>query len=378
MVGFRFICFSVTTIATLVALSSTQCFAWQSGSRGSISSGGGAITSSPSFTAPQSFPTPVNSQGFGQPDIGNFQAMPFSQPDTNGLAPQQFQSNQQLAMPQTGSSATSGSGSLGVPQAALIDPVFEINDPLSPYTVDHSAWSCFLSRYLITDSQGLNRLRYGSVTRQDRNSLKCYLQRLQMVDTRTLNRNEQLAFWFNLYNARTVEFVLDNYPIRSIRQIKQNFTDFVGPFDDEGAVTVLGKPLSLTDIESGIVRPVAKDPRIHFALNCASFGCPNLSPTAWTGQNLDQRLNAAAYQYINSDRAVKRSIRGLRVTKIFKWYKADFGETDQAVLNFIRQYADCNTLNKLAGREKIAGYFYDWSLNDARITRRRLLEPLIR
>lgn len=172
--------------------------------------------------------------------------------------------------------------------------------------------------------------------------------------------------------------MLDNYPIRSVRQIKQKLTDFVGPFDDEGAVTVMGKSLALNDIESGIVRPVWNDPRIHYGLNCASFGCPNLSANAWTAENIDGQLNAAAYQYINSGRAVKRDWRGVRIAKIYKWYKDDFGETDEAVLNHIRQYADADTLSMLCGQQKIAGYFYDWSLNDGRILRSRLLEPLIR
>jgi len=145
---------------------------------------------------------------------------------------------------------------------------------------------------------------------------------LQNTDIRALNRDEQLAFWFNIYNAKTA-----------------SITDFVGPFDDEGVVNVLGKPLSLNDIESGIIRPVWKDPRIHYAVNCASFGCPNLSPTAWTAANIDSRLNSAAYDFINSGRAVRSGLRG----------------------------ALCN-------QQSISGYFYDWSLNDAKVTRPRLLE----
>ena len=244
--------------------------------------------------------------------------------------------------------------------------------------MDHSTWDWFLSRYLVTDRQGLNRIRYGNVSCQDRNALQGYLNQLQSTDIRALNRNEQLAYWFNLYNARTVALVLENYPIRSIRQIKQKFTDFVGPFDDEGAVNVLGKSLSLNDIESGIVRPVWNDPRIHYALNCASYGCPNLAPTAWRGYDVDARLNGAAYEYINSGRAVKSGLRGPRLSKIYKWYKADFGDNDQAVLNHVRQYANQNTCRTLGNQQSIAGYHYDWSLNDGRNLRPRILEGLRR
>ena len=379
-------------------LSDRACIACQSGSRGPAAAGSVA-TPTPALAPTQTFSAPLNStplntpsQSFSTPSVlqpQTFQGTQLSQPVyadpsfSNGqFIPQNgttgFSSQPGATSPQPASASGSGSTVAGIPSSSLVDPIFQTSDPSSAYAVDHSAWNCFLSRYLITDRSGINRVRYGQVSRSDRCGLKNYLQQLQSVDTRTLNRNEQLAFWFNLYNARTVDIVLDNYPIRSIRQVKQKFTDFVGPFDDPGAVNVLGKSLSLNDIESGIVRPVWNDPRIHYALNCASYGCPNLSPTAWNAYDLEQRLDSAAYAYINSNRAVKRGVSGVRVAKIYKWYKDDFGGTDQAVLNHIRQYANGNTLNKLRRQSSIRGYFYDWSLNDARIQRRRLLEPLIR
>ena len=389
-------------IAGLILLASSPCVAFQSGGRASAPStsiGSGIPSASPSFatpsfSAPQSFAAPQNfapapnasalpssSYQLGQPVIeglyqgqipnqfGTPSVINNSVPNTTPLTPQ---ATQQPA------ASSSGNSSIGIPESSLVDPIFEISDPYSPHAVDHSTWNCLLARYTVTDAVGVNRLRYRAVTAQDRNALKGYLQYLQSVDTRTLNRNEQLAFWFNLYNARTVDIVLDNYPIRSIRQVKMKFTDFVGPFDDPGAVTVLGKSLSLNDIESGIVRPVWKDPRIHYALNCASYGCPNLAPQAWTAADLDGRLNGAAYEYINSDRAIRSGVFGVKVSKIFKWYKDDFGGSDQAVLNHLRQYANPTTQQKLQGRQSIRGHFYDWSLNDGRITRRRLLERVIR
>lgn len=356
----------------------TPCFAWQSGSRGS-----GAGSASPSFSTPQNFSTPavVNQGGFQSFDsaapLGSLGSpVPF---DTSGSPVTSVGPSQSVLTPAAnGAPSAGGSASFGIPNASLVDPIFQINDPYSPYDVDHRAWDCFLAKYIVTDSQGLNRVRYGDVTGSDHNALKCYLRQLQSTDTRTLNRDAQLAFWFNLYNARTVDLVLDNYPIRSVRQIKEKLTDFVGPFDDAGAVTVLGKPLSLNDIESGIVRPIWNDPRIHYALNCASYGCPNLSPVAWTARNLEGNLNHAACQYINSGRAVKRGLFGVRVAKIYKWYESDFGGSDEAVLNHIARYANGRTLSKLSGRSSIVGYFYDWSLNDAKVRRPRLLEPLIR
>ena len=368
---------------TLVFLLASPAFAMQSGSRSSAPTGSLAPTGQ-SFSAPQ----------FDSPAV-TFEQAPFqasgSAPRSTGSFPteqnfpieQNFSTPQIDAMPQNvsmGESSVMGgsSGSPGIPASSLVDPIFQIHDLNSAYVVDHSIWNQFLARYLVADTTGLNRLRYRHVTCCDRQQLNYYLQQLQATDVRILGRDEQLAFWFNLYNAKTAALILENYPIGSVRQIKQKFTDFVGPFDDEGAVTVLGKSLSLNDIESGIVRPIWNDPRIHYGLNCASFGCPNLAATAWTGYDIDARLNAAAYEFINSGRAVKRGVLGVRVSKIYKWYKADFGDNDQEVLAHISQYTNCQTIRTIGRRRSISGYFYDWSLNDAKILRRRFLEALIR
>jgi len=248
----------------------------------------------------------------------------------------------------------------GVSSGTLVDPVFRANNPNSNYAVDHSSWNQFLSRNVINDGRGVSRVHYGQISGQDRQLLGNYLQRLQGTDIRVLNRNEQFAYWVNLYNARTVKLVLDNYPVRSIQEINNGKA-----FDQAGAVNVLGRNLSLNDIESGIIRPVYNDPRIHYALNCAAYGCPNLARTAYTSQNLNQRLDDAAYQYVNSDRAVQRTASGLRVSKIYDWYKEDFGGTDQAVITHIQQYANPTTLARINGANQIQGYYYDWSLNDS-------------
>ena len=329
------------------------------------------------------FATPVT--GFDQNVFNQgvpLQSMPLNQGLTTGTIPfDQAMPGQAIppsqSMPSSAAGQSGGSSSFGIPESSVVDPIFEINDPNSTIVVDHSSWDNFLAKYVSPDSQGLTRVCYRNVSCQDREALQCYLQQLQSTDVRYLNRNEQLAYWFNLYNARTIAVVLENYPIRSIRQVKQKFTDFVGPFDDEGAVNVLGKSLSLNDIESGIIRPIYNDPRIHYALNCASYGCPNLATRAWQSHDLDARLNAAASDYINSGRAVKSSLCGTKVSKIYKWYAGDFGG-EEGVLNHMRQYANCETLQILNRSNCISGYFYDWSLNDAKIQRRRIFERFIR
>jgi len=388
--------FNLVAIA-LIGLCGTDALA-QSGSRGAATAGSASRvisqaapvqsfqqpaatfqSQSQPFTPQQSFApnqTFAPTQNFA-PDQTFAPTQSFSTPQEFGIdrtfAPAQ-PSMQPIMQTPASADATSGGGSLGIPQSSLVDPVFEVHDPYSAHSVDHSSWDSFLQRYLVTGARGVNRIKYRQVTDRDRQQLNCYLHRLQNTDIRTLNRDEQLAFWFNMYNAKTASIVLDNYPVRSVRRIKQKFTDFVGPFDDEGVVNVLGKPLSLNDIESGIIRPVWKDPRIHYAVNCASFGCPNLSPTAWTAANIDSRLNSAAYDFINSGRAVRSGLRGVRLSKIYKWYKDDFGGDDESVLAHVRQYSDNCTANTLCNRQSISGYFYDWSLNDGKVTRPRLLE----
>lgn len=366
------ICFCVTAV--------TPCLGWQSGSRGAAPSVSGSATRS--FSPEVGGPS-ISGQQFTSPSqsFPILQSSPspqtFASPRTPAPGQFDYSGSGIQAIPQQLPPQPSGGGG-AIPASALNDPIFAVHDAASFYAVDHSAWDNFLSRYLTTDSSGINRVAYGRVVAQDFQALQCYLQRLQSTDIRTLNRDQQLAFWFNLYNARTISLVLENYPVRSVRQIKQNLTDFVGPFDDPGVVTVLGKRLSLNDIESGIIRPVWRDPRIHYALNCASYGCPNLATTAWTGHDLDARLNNAAYQYINSNRAFKVGPLGLRASKIYKWYEEDFGGGEAGVLNHARQFANQQTLNKLCGRQSIDGYFYDWSLNDSRVQGFRIFEAIRR
>ena len=278
----------------------------------------------------------------------------------------------------SGSSA-SGAGSLGIQSTEGTDDVWAIYDPASNIVIDHSYFDYFLSRYVVTDAHGLNRVCYSRVASRDRNGLKCYLNYLQSVDVRTLNRDEQLAYWLNLYNGRVLSLILDHYPVRSVRQIKSKPLDLMGPFDDD-VLCVLGEKLTLTEVESGIIRPIWQDPRVHYALNCASYGCPNLRKRAWRAQNLSAELDYAAYKFINSNRSMRVGPLGMfvRLSKIYKWYAEDFGGSDQAVLRHICSYANAKTRRKLRRAKRINAYFYDWSLNDAGRVRNALLERFIR
>ena len=236
-------------------------------------------------------------------------------------------------------------------------------DAASAETVDHSAWSAFLGAYVVEGEDGINRVRYGDVTVADRTALNAYIAALENIEVTALNRPEQFAYWVNLYNAATIRVVLENYPVDSIRDIKPNVLAF-GPWK-MNVVEVMGRKLSLDNIAHDILRVAWDEPRVHYAVNCASVGCPNLAVTAYTGAALEDMLDAAARGYINHPRGARVTDRGLVVSSIYDWYKEDFGGSDAGVIAHLKAYADANLAADLAEMTAIADHAYDWSLNDA-------------
>jgi len=243
------------------------------------------------------------------------------------------------------------------PKAALIDPVFAVRDEASTAAVDHAAWTEFLGRYVVVGDDGINRVRYRSVGAADRAALEAYIAALEAIDVSALGRAEQLAYWINLYNASTVRLILDRPGVASIRDLKK-------PWDTPVA-TIDGRALTLNDIEHGIIRPVFRDARIHYAVNCASIGCPNLAAEAFAGARLEAQLDAAARAFVNHPRGVSAASGNVAVSKIFGWYQQDFGADEAAVLDHLGRLADPELAAALRGASKISSYRYDWSLNEA-------------
>ncbi len=233
---------------------------------------------------------------------------------------------------------------------------------------DHSAWTGLLAKYVKTDAAGLNRVKYASFKKTDRPTLKRYLASLEAADVASLSRAEQFAFWVNLYNAVTIRVVLDAYPIKSIKDIRLggSLKALVsgGPWQAK-TTRVGGLDLSLDDIEHVILRGLFADPRVHYAVNCASIGCPNLAREAYTGADLERQLDKAARDFIASPRAI--AVAGGRVTasRIFEWFQGDFGGSPAAVLEHARRYASPELKRKLEGITTIAEFDYNWVLNDA-------------
>ena len=239
------------------------------------------------------------------------------------------------------------------------------HDPDASDRIDHGAWSDFLERYLMTSSDGINRIAYGQVTPEDATALKSYVEDLSKVAISDYARPEQMAYWINLYNALTVQVIIDHYPVESIRDIDISpgfFSD--GPWGKK-LITVEGEKVALDDIEHQILRPIFQDPRIHYAVNCASIGCPNLQPMPFQADRLDRQLDDAAIEFINHRRAVE--VRGgqVRTSSIFRWFEEDFGGNDQGVIAHLKAYAAPDLAMKLEGISRIDDHAYDWLLNDA-------------
>ncbi len=235
-------------------------------------------------------------------------------------------------------------------------------------TVDHGTWDKLLKTYVVPAEDGLNRFAYRRMKAEAQAELKAYVRRLEAVAVATLDRDEQFAFWSNLYNAKTIDIVLDHYPVRSIRDINLGgglLAVVVGGPWKAKVVQVGGEKLSLDDIEHTILRGRFQDYRVHFAVNCASVGCPNVSRDAFTGAGLDAHLARNARAFVNSPRGVRIVGNAVHVSSIFNWFKADFGGTDAGVLAHLRRYAEPALAARLASVTRIDEFFYDWSLNDA-------------
>lgn len=240
--------------------------------------------------------------------------------------------------------------------------VFNTFDDNSETVVEHSDWGNFLGKFVRTQEDGLTVVDYGAVSEQDHDTLKTYLSDLQAKDPTTLNRDEAFVYWVNLYNALTVDIILDNYPLRSIRNIFSGIRP--GPWQRQLA-TINGVKLSLDNIEHGILRKFWSDNRVHYAVNCASIGCPNLLDRPFTVVNLEEMLDAAARGYVNHPRGVRVENNRVIASSIYNWFQEDFGGNQSGVLEHLRQYANPETEEMLKNARKIHKFEYNWRLNDA-------------
>ena len=197
--------------------------------------------------------------------------------------------------------------------------------------------------------------------KKDEARLDAYLAALTAVEPATLSEPERFAYYINVYNAWTLKLILEHYP--GIRSIKDAGSLFRSPWQ-RAFVRLRAGTVSLDDVEHGILRPQFHDPRVHFAVNCASKSCPPLAGAPYAGATLDAALDAAARGFINNPANTSLRDGTLHVSRIFDWYGEDFGGPE-GVWRFIRRYADPPLAAAMdaAGRHDIAYTPYDWSLN---------------
>jgi hypothetical protein len=188
---------------------------------------------------------------------------------------------------------------------------------------------------------------------------------MQAVAISNYNRNEQKAFWINVYNALTIDVVLSRFPVVSIRTI--NISPELlsqGPWGAKLFI-VEGEKLSLDDIEHRILRPIWKDNRVHYAVNAAALGSPNLQPLAFTGENTEALLEKGAREFINHPRGVDIQKNRLQVSSIYVWFQEDFGRDAEDLMEYWQQYANPKLTDALEKYNGGLTHDFDWRLNGA-------------
>ncbi|EGV43402.2 DUF547 domain-containing protein [Bizionia argentinensis JUB59] len=212
--------------------------------------------------------------------------------------------------------------------------------------IDHSDWTNFLKKHVSKEGA----VNYISIKANDV-ELNNYLNQFIKISPKdSWSNNEILAYWINAYNAFTVKLIIDNYPLKSIKDIKN-------PWDQE-FIPINGKYISLNYIEHEILRNM-NEPRIHFAIVCASTSCPKLQNEAFVSEKLDQQLTATTKEFLND--ASKNNIEKdkLELSKIFKWFSKDFKQ-NSSLIDFLNSYSEIT----IQSDAKTKYMDYSWELND--------------
>lgn len=210
----------------------------------------------------------------------------------------------------------------------------------------HNEWDKLLKEY-VSESGKVN---YESFKR-DKSKLREYINYLKdHQPTKAWMKNQKLAYWINAYNALTIDLILRNYPTKSIKDIKDPWDQRLWQFGD--------KWLNLNDIEHQILRKM-NEPRIHFAIVCASVSCPKLQNEAFTASNLEEQLTNATKEFLADKSKNDISQNNLKLSKIFKWFKKDF-EQEGSLIDFLNQYSTVI----ISDSAKKSYKDYNWDLNE--------------
>ena len=216
--------------------------------------------------------------------------------------------------------------------------------PWQPTAQDYKVFDKLLKTYV--DPNG--RVNYKMLTKE-KTAINQVLDQLQKINTQKLNEKARLAFYINLYNLTSLKVIADNYPIKSIKDIKG------GKIWDIGLMVLNGKSYSLNELENQLIRGQYKEPRIHFLINCGAKSCPPLHTEAFTEKNIDELMDKRTRQFINDALSNTITPKQIKISKIFDWYQTDFGN----LVSFINRYSKTKVLNNA----KISFMDYDWDLN---------------
>ncbi len=222
--------------------------------------------------------------------------------------------------------------------------------------INHVLWDTLLQKYVSENGQ----VNYKGFVK-DKAVFEDYLTLLKNnhPNTKNWSDDERLAYWLNAYNAFTVKLIIDNYPVKSIKDIKDGIP-FVNTVWDIKFINIEGANYDLNNIEHGIIRAQFEEPRIHFAANCASISCPRLRNEAYVAERLDEQLTDQTIYFLKNSVKNKLDTNTPQLSKLFSWYRMDFTKNNDSVIDFINQYSDI----KIKDSASLEYLDYDWNLNE--------------
>ena len=240
----------------------------------------------------------------------------------------------------------------------LFTLTFLLTQSLSHASFDqnHTKFTEILQKYTI--QKGLQTSVDYKNLKKDKSVLESYLKDLESVSNdefKLFSADERLSFWINVYNSYTLALIIKHYPVKSIKKIGGIFG--TSPWK-RSIVHVLGKKYTLNNVEHDIIRKRFKEPRIHFAVNCASVGCPSLLREAFVASKLEEQLGLASNNFLNNKSKNYVKDKTLFVSKIFDWYGDDFNEKHGSFENYVKKHYG------ITGKVRVKFLNYDWDLNE--------------
>lgn len=228
---------------------------------------------------------------------------------------------------------------------------------LSAFDHTHQSWTEILKRY-VSKADKQTFVDYQGILKE-KNKLGSYLENLSKVSKShfsSFNKKQRLAFLINAYNAFTVKLIIDHYPVDSIKDLGSLFSS---PWKKE-FFTLLEEKMHLDNIEHNLIRKNFNEPRIHYAVNCASISCPSLLEVAFTGNKLEQQLKLVEKNFLTNSKKnyIDKKNKTLYVSKIFKWYGDDFIKNHKGLLKYFESFYNTSLKDY-----EIEYLDYNWQLN---------------